>query len=58
MRLLESIVCPICFGQLEYNKIKHQLICQKDKLAYPIRDNIPVLLASDAVKLTELSQNQ
>jgi uncharacterized protein len=58
MHLLESIVCPVCFGQLEYDKSKQQLICQQDKLAYPIRDNIPVLLASEAVKLPESEVEQ
>jgi uncharacterized protein len=51
MHLLKSIVCPRCFGQLDYDNSKQQLVCQQDKLAYPIRDNIPVLLTSEAVKL-------
>ncbi|WP_081303369.1 Trm112 family protein [Gilliamella sp. wkB72] len=48
MILLSAIACPICHGQLEYDKQNQQLICQKDRLVYPIKDGIPVLLASEA----------
>ena len=51
--LLSAIACPKCHGQLEYDKQHQQLNCQKDKLAYPIKDGIPVLLASEANPLNQ-----
>jgi uncharacterized protein YbaR (Trm112 family) len=50
-RLLDILVCPICKGGLEFNKNKHELVCKADALAYPIRDDIPVMLESEARKL-------
>ncbi|AXO20443.1 TPA: hypothetical protein U2M17_000293 [Providencia stuartii] len=50
-RLLEIIACPICHGKLSYNKENLELICKFDRLAYPIRDGIPVLLESEARKV-------
>ncbi|MBO2675723.1 Trm112 family protein [Shewanella algae] len=47
-KLLEIVACPICKGRLEYNKQAQQLICKADRLAYPINDGIPVLLADKA----------
>ncbi|TVL17185.1 Trm112 family protein [Shewanella algae] len=47
-KLLEIVACPICKGRLEYDKQAQQLICKADKLAYPINDGIPVLLADKA----------
>ncbi len=47
-RLLESIVCPVCFGKLVLDKEKQELICKVDHLAYPIRDGFPVLLENEA----------
>lgn len=47
-RLLEILVCPLCKGKLEYDRTAQELICQADKLAYPIRDGIPVMLADEA----------
>lgn len=43
-KLLEIIACPVCKGKLEYNKAEQLLVCQFDKLAYPINEGIPVLL--------------
>lgn len=43
-RLLELLVCPICKGSLQYDRDAQELICPRDKLAYPIRDDIPLLL--------------
>jgi uncharacterized protein len=51
--LLNAIACPKCHGQLEYNEQNQQLICQHDQLAYPIKDGIPVLLASEANLLNQ-----
>ena len=52
-KLLEIIACPVCKGQLEYNKSKQQLICKADRLVYPINDGIPVLLDNKAEPWTE-----
>ncbi len=47
-RLLEIIACPICKGELVYNKQNQELICKLDRLAYPIKDDIPVMLEEEA----------
>ncbi len=46
--LLEILACPICKGKLFYNKPTGELICRVDRLAYPIRDEIPVMLEDEA----------
>ena len=50
-KLLEIIVCPGCKGKLEYQETEEKLICANCQLAYPISDNIPVLLADESEKL-------
>jgi uncharacterized protein YbaR (Trm112 family) len=50
-RLLEILVCPLCKGPLVYRKETGELICKADRLAYPIKDGIPVMLEDDARKL-------
>lgn len=47
-KLLDILVCPITKGPLEYDKEHNELISTSAKLAYPIRDGIPVLLESEA----------
>ena len=47
-RLLEILVCPACKGKLTYQRERQELICAADKLAYPIRENIPVMLIDEA----------
>ena len=47
-RLLEILVCPLCKGPLTYDKTAQELICAPDRLAYPIRDGIPVMWADEA----------
>lgn len=47
-KLLDILVCPICKGPLIYNKAQQELICKADRLAYPIRDDIPVMLEEEA----------
>lgn len=47
-KLLDVLACPICKGALKYNKQQQELICKADRLAYPIRDAIPILLESEA----------
>ena len=50
-RLLEILVCPICKGPLIYRKPEQELICRPDRLAFPVRDGIPVMLEVEARKL-------
>ena len=52
-RLLDILVCPICKANLEYRKSEAELVCKPCKLAYPIRDDIPVMLADEARQLQE-----
>lgn len=50
-KLLEILVCPVCKGPLVYDKSRQELICKGDRLAYPIKDDIPVMLESEAREL-------
>ena len=52
-KLLDILVCPVCKSRLSYDKPKSELICKVDRLAYPIRDDIPVMLPEEARALTE-----
>jgi uncharacterized protein YbaR (Trm112 family) len=47
-KLLEILACPICKGKLVYEQPKQILICKYDRLAYPIRDGIPIMLEDQA----------
>lgn len=51
-KLLEIIVCPVTKGPLIYERERQELISHSARLAYPIRDGIPVLLEEEARKLT------
>ena len=50
-KLLEILVCPLCKGPLVYKKSEQELICKGDRLAFPVRDDIPVMLEDEARKL-------
>jgi uncharacterized protein YbaR (Trm112 family) len=50
-KLLEILVCPVTKGPLEYDAAKQELISRSAKLAYPIRDGIPIMLADEARRL-------
>jgi uncharacterized protein YbaR (Trm112 family) len=50
-KLLDILVCPLCKGPLVYKKDEQELICKGDRLAYPIKDDIPVMLAEEAREL-------
>ena len=50
-KLLEILVCPLTKTTLEYDAEKQELISRKAKLAYPIRDGIPIMLAEEARRL-------
>jgi uncharacterized protein YbaR (Trm112 family) len=52
-RLLEILVCPLCKGPLQYDKAAQELLCKADRLAFPIRDGIPVMLEDQARTLTD-----
>jgi uncharacterized protein YbaR (Trm112 family) len=47
-RLLEILVCPVTKGPLVYDRARQELVSQSARLAYPIRDGIPILLESEA----------
>ncbi len=51
-RLLEILVCPICKGPLDYRKSALELVCRPCRLAYTVKDDIPVMLEDEARKLT------
>lgn len=50
-KLLEILVCPICKGPLVFDKSAQELLCKADRLAFPIKDGIPVMLESEAREL-------
>lgn len=47
-KLLDILVCPVCKGPLIYRKAEAELVCRACRLAYPIRDDIPVMLEDEA----------
>jgi uncharacterized protein YbaR (Trm112 family) len=51
-KLLTILACPLCKGELVYNQQSQELICYPDSLAYPIRDDIPIMLEDEARALT------
>lgn len=51
-KLLEIVACPICKGKLIYQAEQQQLVCRFDRLAFPVKDNIPALIESEATSLT------
>ncbi|MGR9114772.1 MAG: Trm112 family protein [Gammaproteobacteria bacterium] len=51
-KLLEILACPLCKSSLIYDRDKQELICKADGLAFPIRDDIPVMLEDEARALT------
>ncbi len=50
-KLLEILVCPLTKATLEYDPVKQELISRAARLAYPIRDGIPIMLAEEARRL-------
>jgi uncharacterized protein YbaR (Trm112 family) len=50
-KLLEILVCPVTKGPLTYDKEKQELVSKSARLAYPIRDGIPVMLEDEARRL-------
>ena len=52
-KLLEILVCPVTKAPLKYDKNQQELLCRASRLAYPIRDGIPVMLESEARTLSD-----
>jgi uncharacterized protein len=52
-KLLELLVCPVTKGRLSYDRERQELVSRGARLAYPIRDGIPILLESEARTLTD-----
>ena len=52
-KLLELLVCPITRGPLRYDPERQELISQAARLAYPVRDGIPIMIASEARRLKD-----
>ncbi|MEO8012819.1 Trm112 family protein [Polaromonas sp.] len=52
-KLIELLVCPVTKGHLEYDREKRELVSRSARLAYPVRDGIPVMLESEARPLTD-----
>ena len=51
-RLLEILVCPVCKANLEYRKADLELVCKPCKLAFPVRDDIPIMLEEQARRIS------
>lgn len=51
-KLLAILACPLCKGELKFDKKRQELVCKRDGLAFPVRDNIPVMLETEARTLT------
>jgi uncharacterized protein YbaR (Trm112 family) len=58
-KLLDLLACPICKGPLRLRKAPEELICRGDRLAYPVREGIPIMLVEEAreVSLAELDES-
>ena len=52
-RLLELLVCPVTKGPLEYDRERQELASRSARLAYPVRDGIPIMLESEARVMTD-----
>ncbi len=50
-RLLDILACPLCKGPLKFQKASDVLVCRAERLAFPIRDGVPMMLEEDARQL-------
>lgn len=57
-KLLSILVCPVCKGELRYDKNAAELLCFADALAFPIRDDVPVMLSNEARKLSSAERDK
>ncbi len=55
-KILDVIACPICKGKLYYDKSAQELICNLDKLAYPIKDGVPIMIVDQTRKMEQRSK--
>jgi len=55
-RLLELIVCPVCKGPLLFRKAASEFVCKADRLAFAVRDDVPIMLEEEARKLDPLEE--
>ncbi|MDH3401864.1 MAG: Trm112 family protein [Chromatiales bacterium] len=57
-KLLDILACPLCKGPLVYHESDRELVCRGDRLAFPVRDGVPVMLEEEAreVSLEELDK--
>ncbi|KJS08529.1 MAG: hypothetical protein VR78_17990 [Hoeflea sp. BRH_c9] len=53
VKMLELLVCPLTYGSLTFDPDKEELISKRARLAYPVRDGIPIMLVSEARQLPE-----
>lgn len=51
-KLLDILACPVCKGKVQYHPSTSEIICRFDRLAFPIKDNIPVMLENEARELS------
>lgn len=51
VKMLELLVCPLTKGRLSYDRARNELVSESAKLAYPIRDGVPIMLISEARKI-------
>ena len=54
-KLLAILVCPVCKGELEHDKVNEELICRSDRLAFPVQDDIPIMLETEARLIDNVS---
>ena len=52
-KMLELLVCPVCKGRLTWDRERNELVSEKARLAFPIRDGIPIMLESEARRLED-----
>ncbi|MCB1447667.1 MAG: Trm112 family protein [Rhizobiaceae bacterium] len=52
-KMLELLVCPVTKGRLTYDRDRNELISEKARLAYPIRDGVPIMLESEARRIED-----
>lgn len=50
-KLLDILACPVCKGPLRHQRATQELVCRADRLAFPVRDDIPVMLEEEARRL-------
>lgn len=55
-KLLDILVCPLCKGPLLYKKDDHELICKPDRLAFAIKDGIPIMLEDEARRIPDTEE--